>query len=61
MFAGDGALARTNSSEKISCSTSGAPLPPYSLGHEMPAQSGAWSFFWQRRVKSNPSSSPEGG
>src|SRR3954466_264002 len=34
-LAGAGALVRAISSEKIACSSSVAPRPPYSLGHEI--------------------------
>ncbi len=37
-LAGRGALARASSSPKMDCSISVAPRPPYSLGHETPAQ-----------------------
>ena len=36
-LAGCGALARAISSPKSACSTSDAPRPPYSFGHEKPA------------------------
>ena len=37
MLAGEGALARAISSPRRACSTSVAPRPPYSVGHEKPA------------------------
>jgi hypothetical protein len=36
-LAGLGAFARAISSPKSACSTSVAPRPPYSFGHEKPA------------------------
>src|SRR5918996_1607337 len=40
-FAGRGAFARASSWPKIDCSISVAPRPPYSFGHETPAQPAA--------------------
>src|SRR5215208_4379670 len=40
-FAGRGALARASSSPNIDCSIRVAPRPPYSFGHEIPAQPAA--------------------
>src|SRR5438876_822444 len=60
-FAGAGAFARTISSEKIACSISVAPRPPYSFGQERPAQPALWSSACQRRRNSNPAPSSFGG
>ena len=51
-FAGRGALARASSSPKIDCSISVAPRPPYSFGHETPAQPAAWSLRCHSRSNS---------
>src|SRR3954454_3548100 len=59
-FAGEGAFARTISSPKIACSMSVAPRPPYSLGHDSPAQPASCSLRCHSRRNSNPSSSPGG-
>src|SRR3954468_13579691 len=60
-FAGAGALARASSSLKIACSISVAPRPPYSFGHDRPAQPPSWSWPCQRRRHSKPSPSSSGG
>ncbi len=59
-LAGGGTLARAISSEKIACSIRVAPRPPYSFGHEIPAQPASWSLPCQSRRNSNLASSPSG-
>ena len=59
-LATDGVRARTTSSLKIACSTSVAPRPPYSLGHETPAQPASFSLRCQALRNSNAASSPAG-
>ncbi len=61
MFATRGALARTISSKKIACSIRVAPRPPYSFGHEMPAQPASYILRCQRRENSKASLSSSGG
>ena len=60
-FAGRGAFARASSSPKMDCSIRVAPRPPYSLGHETPAQPASWSFFCHSRSNSNWTWSPPRG
>ena len=60
-LAGRGAFERAISSLKIVCSISVAPRPPYSFGHEMPAQPAACSLPCHSRSNSNRAwSSPSG-
>src|SRR6185437_2532678 len=59
-LATDGVRARTISSLKIACSTSVAPRPPYSVGHETPAHPASCSLRCQARRNSNAASSPAG-
>ena len=44
---GSGAWARAASSLKMTCSVSVAPRPPYSLGHDSPAQPPSYSWRCQ--------------
>src|SRR4029453_18290806 len=60
-FAGAGTLPRTISSEKIACSISVAPRPPYSFGHDRPAHPPLCSCACQRRRHWNASLSSSGG
>ena len=60
-FAGRGAFARASSSLKIACSTRVAPRPPYSFGHETPAQPPSCSLRCQLRSNSNWTWSPPFG
>src|SRR6266516_6082212 len=57
-FAGRGAFARAISSLKIACSMRVAPRPPYSAGHDIPAQPPAWSVRCQSRANSIQASVP---
>ena len=57
-FAGRGAFARASSSPKIDCSIRVAPRPPYSFGHETPAQPAAWSLRCHSRSNSYCAWSP---
>ena len=56
----DGVRALTISSLKIACSTSVAPRPPYSFGHDTPAHPASCSLRCQARRNSNAASSPCG-
>src|SRR6478752_10209057 len=47
-FAKGGAWASAISCQKITCSIRLAPRPPYSLGHEIPAQPPSYSLRCQR-------------
>ena len=60
-MAGRGAFARASSSPKIDCSISVAPRPPYSFGHETPAQPAAWSLRCHSRSNSYCTWSPPRG
>ena len=55
-----GALARTISSLKIACSISVAPRPPYSFGHETPAQAGVVQLALPVAPELECASSPAG-
>ena len=57
-FAGRGAFARASSSPKIDCSIRVAPRPPYSFGHEIPAQPAACIWRCHSRSNSNWAWSP---
>ena len=52
--------ARATSSEKIACSNSVAPEPPYCSGQLSPAQPRSLSLRCQARRNSKPASSPSG-
>src|SRR5829696_8969274 len=60
-LAGEGASARTISSEKIACSMRLAPRPPYSSGQDTPAQPPSFSLRCHWRRNWNPASSSAGG
>src|SRR6478752_7070155 len=57
-LAGGGTSARAISWEKIACSISVAPRPPYSDGQEMPAQPASCSWRCQSRRKLTTASRP---
>src|ERR671919_121527 len=59
-FAGDGVSARVASMTKIACSIRVAPRPPYSFGHEIPAQPASCSLLCHSRRNCTTSSSPSG-
>src|SRR5215470_6128749 len=56
-LASGGAAASAISCQKITCCIRLAPRPPYSLGHEMPAQPASYSLRCQRFRYSNLCSS----